>query len=154
MIIGLRFVLHPGSMIVTVLKPSPKSLTNWADQEALGTQENTVAAHIVNIKWMTSQGIRRARNSVQVHALPFQIRSSATLMVTKRPARHRHPTSKLGVGAENLGGFRTVNNVVVQFMRVSIATLQAVRLSELAQSGVKKMPYPTSGRRPIKNGIA
>jgi len=41
-------------------------------------------------------------------------------MVTKRPARrHRHPTSKLGVGAENLGGFRTVNNVV-QFASVSI----------------------------------
>jgi len=71
---------------------------------------NTVA-HIVNkvddIAGDTSGA------ELQVHALPFQIRSPA-MMVTKRPARrHRHPTSKLGVGAENLGGFGTVNNVVV-----------------------------------------
>jgi len=38
--------------------------------------------------------------------LPFQIRSSSDIDGNQAPSgRHRHPTSKLGVGAENLGGF-------------------------------------------------
>jgi len=72
-------------MIVTVLNPPPNRSPTGQDQEALGTQVNTVAAHIVNIKWMTSQGIRRA-NPVQVHALPFQIRSSSDIDGNQAPS--------------------------------------------------------------------
>jgi len=143
-------------MIVTVLKSIPNRSPTGRIR-GLGTPgehgSRTYSQYQVDDIAGDTSGV-----PVQVHALPFQIRSSATLMVTKRPARrHRHPTSKLGVGAENLGGFGTVNNVVVQFASARFhLPLQAVRhrCRTGSKGGVKKMPYPTSGRRPIKNGIA
>jgi len=100
---------------------------------------------------MTSQGIRRARNSVQVHA-PFQIRSSSDI---GGGAQHRHPTSKLGVGAENLGGLRT-NNVVVQFATVRFHSPHSRLLTDvkLAPKVVLKKCHIRLLDAGNKNGIA
>jgi len=88
---------------------------------------------------MTSQGIRRARNSVQVHARRFRFVAPATLVIAKRPARrHRHPTSKLGVG-ENLGDQdrKCVQFATVRFhFRHTQAALHRCQIG--SKGGVKK----------------
>jgi len=65
-------------MIVTVLKPSPKSLTNWAG-EALGTVDEHGSRTYSQYQVDDIAGDTSARNLVQVPHPPFQIRSSSDI---------------------------------------------------------------------------